>query len=203
MNLLLLAILPALSITQDLSEFYREDWDTTSGYKPPSGRYRVAIPSGMETQTDPSNPDMVLLSGESRGVAMSILIKRVKVTPGAASSQLMLTTRDNHLKKLPNFTVLQTRKVKIADRTCMVMTGQYDYQANKAHQQVIEQAYVVDGSDGFVIHIEVPAYAYGDIQDRVREIYQSFRPLSTTSKAPPPPPELVLPPGAPPPAKTP
>ena len=173
---------------QDLNQFFKgEDWETTSSYKAPSGRYRVRIPSGMTPQTDQNDPDLVFMAGDTRGVQVSILIKRVKVTPGAAASQLMLTTRDNHLAKLPNFSVMQTRKAKIADRNCVVMTGRYDYQANKGHPQVIEQAYVIDGSDGFIIHLEVPAYAYNDVQDRIREVYESFRPLSVAGPSGPKP----------------
>lgn len=193
MSVLFLALLQSLTITQDLSQFWREDWDTTSGYKAPSGRYRVHIPTGMQAQSDPNDPDLVMLSGESRGVQMSILIKRVKVTPGAASSQLMLTTRDNHLKKLPNFEVVQTRRVKIAERQCAVLTGKYDYQANKGHPQYIEQAYIIDGGDGFIIHVEVPGYAYNEMLDRIKEIYSSFRPLST-AVAPSAPVPLAAPP---------
>ncbi len=150
--------------------------DSDANYHAPSGRWLVHIPYGMSAEQS-DDPNMIVFSGHAQGVSAQILIKRVDVEAGAASAQLMLETRDNHLKKLPNFTVLSTRKAKIAGRNCAILLGRYDYQGNKAYPLAVEQAYVIDGSDGFVIGLEVPLGQYNDMQPRMKQIYESFQPL--------------------------
>lgn len=171
----------------DLTKFLGEERldGSSQGFGPPSGRYRLHIPGGMEQTSDERDSDLIILEGESRGVSAKILIKRVDVTPGASSSQLMLTTRDKHLAQLPNFRTLKSYKVKIAGRQCAVLLGEYDFQGNKGYPQTVEQAYVIDGSDGFIIHLEVPSASYGDFSDRLLEIFRSFRPMSPAATAKP------------------
>lgn len=165
---------------QDLSQFFDGFSAAKTSYEAPKGRYHLQIPGGLLMQVDEDNPDpnMVVFAGDLKaGTRAQLVIKKVEVTPGAASSQLMLTTRDNHLNKLANFTVEQIRKTHIANRTCTVLRGRYDFQGNKAYPMALEQAYVIDGSDGFVIGMEVPYDAQGDMWERMRQVYQSFVPV--------------------------
>lgn len=165
---------------QDLSQFFEGFSGSKTNYEAPKGRYHMQVPGGLIMQVDEDNPDpnMVIFAGEMKaGTRAQLVVKKVEVTPGAASSQLMLTTRDNHLVKLANFTVEQIRKTHIANRICTVLRGRYDFQGNKAYPMAIEQAYLIDGSEGFVIGMEVPYDAQADMWERMRQVYQSFVPV--------------------------
>jgi len=177
---------------QDLSQFFEgfgSSGKTT--YEAPNGRYHVQVPGGLLMQVDEDNPDpnMVVFAGDIRpGLRAQMVVKKVEVTAGAASSQLMLTTRDNHLAKLPNFTVEQVRKIRIANRTCTLLRARYDYQGNKQYPMALEQAYIIDGTEGFIVGMEVPYEVYGDMADRLQQVYKSFvhvRPKAAEPKGEP------------------
>ena len=193
---LLFAVATAASRTaqaQDLSQFFDGfGASAKTNYEAPNGRYHLQVPGGLLMQVNEDNPDpnIVVFSGEMRqGVQTELVVKRVDVTAGAASSQLMLTTRDNHLARLPNFTVEQVRKMRIANRTCTILRGRFDFQGNKAYPMAIEQAYVIDGTDGFVIGMEVPYEAYHDMSERMQQVYRSFVPVRPRSEPVAVPPE--------------
>ena len=67
--LILLALLSPMQ-AEDLSRFFQEGSnDSNAGWRPPSGRYRVRIPSGMAVQNaDDLDPDMIVFDGQTRGV---------------------------------------------------------------------------------------------------------------------------------------
>lgn len=160
----------------------------SQGFLSPTGRFRVKIPGGFEQQ-EGTDPDTLIFNGQSSGYAVKLIFKRLSVTPGASSSQLMLTTRDRFLSKLANFTILKQGSAKIAGRQCATLIGRYDYQGNKGYPQIIENAYVVDGGDGFIIHFEVqePGYTYA-ARDAL-DVYKSFKmiaPPQAEPVAPPP-----------------
>jgi len=165
---------------QDLSQFFEGFNQSKTSYEAPKGRYHLQVPGGLLLQVNEDDPDVniAIFAGEIKSnTRAQLVIKKVEVTLGAASSQLMLTTRDNYLSKLSNFTVEQIRKTRIANRTCTVLRGRYDFQGNKAYPMAIEQAYVIDGSDGFVLGMEVPYDAQSEMWERMRQVYQSFVPV--------------------------
>jgi hypothetical protein len=69
-----------------------------------------------------------------------------------------------------------------------VLRGRYDFQGNKAYPMAIEQAYVIDGSDGFVLGMEIPYVYYNEMASRMKQLYASFAPVAPKSEAPPVPP---------------
>ncbi len=148
----------------------------------PSGRFRVRVPSGFELQED-KDPNAVTFVGQIQGVDTVLVFRRIDVTPGASSSQLMLTTRDRFLAKLPHFTVLRQGTVKVAGRNCAKLIGRYDYQGNKGYPQIVENAYVVDGGDGFIIHMEIPEGLYRSFERDLRDVYKSFKPVPSAKTA--------------------
>jgi hypothetical protein len=157
------------------------------GFLSPTGRFRFRVPSGFE-QEENNNPDTLMFIGQVSGYPAKLIIRRIDVTPGASSSQLMLTTRDRFLQKLPNFTVLKQGSAKIAGRACATMIGRYDYQGNKGYPQIIENGYVVDGGDGFIIHVEVQEAAYNYAAREIADIYKTFRTIAPPTAAPVAPP---------------
>lgn len=160
------------------------------GFLSPSGRFRVRIPK-LE-QADNNDPDTITFNGETTGGTPFLLIfRRVAVTPGASPAQLMLVTRDRFIEKLPGFTVLRTSQVKIAGRTCSWMMGRYQFQGNRGYPQIVENAYVVDGADGFIIHSEIAEQQYNDIVPMLNDIYKSFKTITPQVERPvaPPPPK--------------
>jgi hypothetical protein len=144
------------------------------GFLAPNGRYRVRVPSGFVLQ-EGDDPDTQIFLGQVSGVDTTIIFRRIPVTPGASSSQLLLTTRDRFLQKLPHFTVLRQNQVKIAGRKCAKLIGRYDYQGNKGYPQIVENAYVVDEADGFIIHFEIPEGLYRGFERELNDLYKSFK----------------------------
>jgi len=150
------------------------------GFLAPSGRFRVRIPQGFEL-SDESDLDTTILVGDISGQPAALIIRRIDVVPGASSSQLLLTTRDRYLAKLPHFTMLRQNAVKVAGRKCARLIGRYDYQGNKGYPQIVENAFVVDGADGFVIHMEIQEGLYKAMANELLEIYKSFRPIAVAN----------------------
>jgi hypothetical protein len=144
------------------------------GFLAPTGRFRVRLPSNFTLQ-ESSEDDNLIFTGEIGGVDAALIVRRIDVTPGASSSQLMLTTRDRFLTKLPHFAVMRQGSVKIAGRPCAQLIGRYDYQGNKGYPQIIENAYVVDGSDGYIIHMEIPEGLYKAMAKELIDVYKSFK----------------------------
>jgi hypothetical protein len=166
-----------------LQQFIGEELSAPEkGFLAPSGRFRVRIPQGFELK-DGSDLDTVILVGQIQGVDAALIVRRVDVVPGASSSQLLLTTRDRYLAKLPHYTVLRQGEVKVAGRRCAKLIGRYDYQGNKGYPQIVENAFVIDGADGFVIHMEIPEALYKSMAYELAEIYKSFKPIAAPKSA--------------------
>jgi hypothetical protein len=189
-----LALSAAASAQQDdplLNQFLRnelgEDSGPSSGFLSPTGRFRFRVPGGFELQ-EGDDPDTLAFNGQSSGYATKLVIRRISVTPGASSSQLMLTTRDRFQQRLPNFTVLKQGTTKIAGRQCARLIGRYDYQGNKGYPQIIENGFVVDGGDGFIIHMEVEEAGYTYAARELAGVYKSFRTIPPPAAAPVAPP---------------
>ena len=159
------------------------------GFLSPSGRFRVKIPNNFQQQDD-KDPDTLSWMGDlGNGVPMQLIIRRVTVTPGSSPGSLLLTTRDRFQSMLPGFAVLKQQSVKIAGRSCAWMLAHYDYQGHRGFPQVIENAYIVDGGDGFIIHSEVAETDYQAAAPVLGEVYKSFRtiaPAPDKPEAPPP-----------------
>ena len=144
-------------------------------------RFRVLLPDNFMLQEGTDGDTQMFKGDVGQGIFAIIVFRRLSVTPGASSAQLMLTTRDRFLDKLPSFNaMLKTATVKIAQRNCAWMIARYDFQGNRAYAQIIENAYVVDGSDGFII------ISSGGPRDRLerlaardgRSVYKTFRILT-------------------------
>lgn len=178
-----------------LDQFLRnelgEDNGPSQGFLSPTGRFRFRVPGGFEQQEN-TDPDTLVFNGQSSGYPTKLIIRRIGVTPGASSSQLMLTTRDRFTQKLPNFTVLKQGQTKIAGRACATLTGRYDYQGNKGYPQIIENGFVIDGGDGFIIHLEVEEAGYNYAIRELAGVYKTFKTIPPPAAAP------VAPPSSPP-----
>jgi hypothetical protein len=164
----------------------------SSGFLSPTGRFRFRVPSSFELE-EHKDPDTLIFNGQVSGYPAKLIIRRISVTPGASSTQLLLTTRDRFLQRLPHFTVLKQGTAKIAGRLCATLIARYDYQGNKGYPQIIENGYVVDGGDGFIIHIEVQEAAYQYAAREIADIYKTFRTIPPPAAAPvaPPPQDLT------------
>ncbi len=178
-----------------LNQFIQSELDegngSSSGFLAPTGRFRFRVPGGFELQ-EGNDPDTLIWLGTVSGYNAKLVIKRISVTPGASSSQLMLTTRDRFLNKLPNFAVLKNTTFKIAHRPCAVMIARFDYQGNKGYPMIIENGYVVDGGDGYIIHMETADAGYQYAARELADVYKSFRMIPPPSAAP-----VAIPPSAP------
>jgi hypothetical protein len=169
-------------VQQFLEQNAGENTEHEGGYHAPNGRWRMPIPSSFAISDDETTPDFVVFNGASRGFGVKLIVQRVKVVPGASSSQLMLSTRDGPLAKLPHFAVLQTKKVSAAGRPCVNLVGRYDYEGNKNFPQIVDQTYIVDGGDGFILHFEVNEAGYDSLVQRIADLQKHFTPIT-----PPPP----------------
>lgn len=175
-----------------LQQFSRDELSESGpsqGYVAPHGRFRFRAPSALELD-ESSDPDTLIFRGNANGNPVVMIFKRVGVTAGAQSSQLRLTTRDRFRDKLPNFTVIRQGTAKIAGRPCATMLGRYDYQGNKGYPQIVENAFIVDGAEGFIIHTEVAEPGYPYIARDIADVYKTFKTIPHPSQAlvkPPPP----------------
>ncbi len=176
-----------------LQQFMNSELDEgngpSGGFLSPTGRFRLRVPGGFILQ-EGNDPDTLIWLGNVSGYDAKLVIKRINVTPGAASSQLMLTTRDRFLNKLPNFTVIKQTSAKIAGRACAVLIARFDYNGNKGYPMIIENGYVVDGGDGFIIHMETVENGYQYAGRELADVYKTFKMIPPPAAAPvaPPPP---------------
>jgi hypothetical protein len=90
----------------------------------------------------------------------------------------MLNTRDGPLAKLPHFEVLRTKKVTAAGRPCINLIGRYDYEGNKGYPQIIDQTYIIDGADGFILHFEVGEPGYDALTHSIAMLQKEFAPIT-------------------------
>lgn len=181
----LMAIGCSILFTQSASAQILEGFGSQPKFSsPPSGKYRFILPNGFTLFEDENNPDAVNMGGKAGYANGVITIRHVPVMLGALPAQLLLNSRDKELSKLPNFTVLETRKASIALRPAMILIGRYDYVGNKAIQQVIEEAYVVVGEEGYVIRLETAFATYQNFVPALTLIYRSFMPSSVQPQLP-------------------
>ncbi|MEM6732389.1 MAG: hypothetical protein AAF658_12595, partial [Myxococcota bacterium] len=106
----------------------------------------------------------------------SLHIRRLAVPEGANPRQLMLTSIESRLSKLPGFRVAARRDVQVAGHAGAAVAAAYDFHGNAQFPRALEEIYVVVGTDAYVFHFECAEPAAGNYTRDLTLFYTSFQP---------------------------
>ncbi|MCK5688688.1 hypothetical protein KAI87_05420 [Myxococcota bacterium] len=160
----------------------------TPPFVAPGGLFSLKLPSGWQVIVHPNDPDTLEFRPNKAGDAI-LLIRRVDVPLGAHPRQLLLNAVESRLKKLPNFNIINRRNVTVAQLPAASLLSSYSFQGNIQYPRILEEIFVVAGTDAFILHFEVFEPVAGNFSKDLGVIYGSFRPRSA-KKAPAPKPKV-------------
>ncbi|MBI5509560.1 MAG: hypothetical protein HY903_12480 [Deltaproteobacteria bacterium] len=148
-------------------------------YTAPGRLFSVEVPAGWGVALKADDPNTVEFQGVGRPGNATLQIRRLPVPKGAHPRQLLLNAIDRRLKKLPGFKVASRRDTTVAGQKAAAITGSYSYQGNIQFPLVLEEVYVVVGSDAYVFHFECFEPVAGNLAADVNGFYVSFQPRPT------------------------
>ena len=149
----------------------------------PGQLFQIGIPNGWQPYTVDKDPNAIQLRNVMRGDDATLLIRKFVVPSEARPRQLVLNAIDQRLSKLPRFRVVQKRDIAIGGQPAASVIGTYAFQGNIQYPRVIENIFVVIGTEAYSLYFEcfepmAPQYA-----NDLNFMYSSFTPRVAASSA--------------------
>lgn len=148
----------------------------TTPFTAPGRLFSIEVPPGWAPALKKRDPDTVEIQAISRPGNAVLQIRRMAVPRGAHPRQLLLNALDRRLKKLPSFKMASKRDLTLAGYQAASVTGSYLYQGNVQYPLVLEEVYLVTGSEAFVLHFECFEPAAADLATELNKLYTTFQP---------------------------
>ncbi len=124
--------------------------------------FSVNLPANWGVQ-EPKNTNETRFIPPGPGVPF-LSIRRMDVPRHVHPRQIALRAIELRLSKLPGYRQINRRDVTVGGSRAVSLTATYDHQGNIQYKRVVEEVYIVAGSEAFVIHFEcflpsAPLYA--------------------------------------------
>lgn len=158
--------------------------DKGTPFTAPSRAFQVTVPPGWGVALVPNDPDTVQFRAQNAPGHGHLYIRRFNVPAGASAKQLLLNGLEQRLKKLPSFRLGQKRAVQLGGAPAASVVGTYDFHGNAQYPRVVEEVFVVVGTDGFVFHFECATPVANQYAPSLNLFYQSFQPRSAPAQGP-------------------
>ncbi len=142
----------------------------------PGRLFAVQLPSGWTVGLHDKDPYAIDFRAAERPGEAVIQVRRVLVPHGASPRQLMLNAVEQRLRKLPDFKVVMRRDIVVAGGKGASVLATYSYQGNIQFPRVVEEVYMVMGSEAFILHFECFEPAAADFAMDLERFYGSFLP---------------------------
>ena len=144
-------------------------------YIAPNRLFQLTLPERWEAKTFKDQPGLVEFRFTAPYAAW-VQVRHLSVPAGARPKQLALRGRDQRLRKLPHFELQEERDLEVHGVPAATLTGTYWYQGNAQYPRMVEEMYLVSGTDAFVFHFECFEPAADAISGDLNHIYDSFVP---------------------------
>ena len=105
-----------------------------------------------------------------------LIIRRIKVPPGANPRQLRLQAQEKRLSKLPHFKILREGDARVSSFPAASITATFAYQGNLQFPRVVEELYMVTRHEAFIFHFECFQPYAAKLSNDVNHFYKTFRP---------------------------
>lgn len=140
----------------------------------PGRLFAVDLPAKWEVKLTDSPYEYQFVP---RGHGDAILyVRRIIVPRGASPKQMALRAAEEHLAALPAFKLLKKRKVTVGGHIGAAVLGTYAYQGNIQYPRVVEEIYIVVGTEAFVFHFDAHEVASAAYAVQLNKFYGSFIP---------------------------
>ena len=161
-------------------------------YMAPKRLFKVQLPSGWEAKEFKDQPGLIEFRVTKRPYTAWVQIRHLTVAEGARPKQLALRGRDQRLKLMPHFEMQEEHDLELHGVPAATLTGTFWYQGNAQYPRVVEELYMVSGTDAFVFHFECFEPAADAVSHELNQFYDSFVPRPDNRPAPAAPEENPL-----------
>lgn len=145
-------------------------------YVAPGQLFQVEIPPEWGVTANAEDPDNVTFMPKNSNFRVFIAVRRLPVPPGAAAMQIALQAKEQRLQLLPLWQEQSTRKVVVAGRPAVVVTGNYYFQGNREYPIILEELIVALENEAFIIHFESFTGAAASFGPILEKFYATFQP---------------------------
>lgn len=143
-------------------------------YVAPGRMFTAAVPPSW-TVKEGKDPNEVQFYPTGPGDPV-LYVRRITVPAGADPIQLALRAIDERLSKMPFFKLLSKRRVTLAGKKAATITGAYAHQGNIQFPRAIEEVYLVNDKEAFILHFECFEHTAGRFAAQLNGFYESFIP---------------------------
>ena len=156
----------------------------TTPFVAPGQLFQIGIPYGWTPYSVEKDPNAIQFKNTLRGDDAVLIVRKFVVPSEARPRQLVLNAIDQKLSKLPRFKVLQKRDVAIAGQPGASVIGDYAFQGNIQYPRLIEQIFVVMGTEAYSLYFECFEPAAQQYAGELNQMYSSFTPRVSGGPSP-------------------
>jgi hypothetical protein len=148
----------------------------TTPFVAPGQLFQIGIPYGWTPYSVDKDPNAIQFRNSLRGDDATLIIRKFVVPSEARPRQLVLNAIDQKLSKLPRFRVMQKRDVSLAGQPAASVIGTYAFQGNIQYPRLIENIFVVIGTEAYSLYFECFEPAAHNYANELNMMYSSFTP---------------------------
>lgn len=142
----------------------------------PGQLFQVVVPAGWSPFAVENDPNAVEFRATVQAGDGSLIIRKIKVPSGAKARQLALNALDERLKKLPRWRLITKKDASISGLPSAVVTGTYAFHGNIQYPRMLEEVFVVAGTEAFILHFECFEPAASQYGMALNTFYTTFQP---------------------------